>query len=476
MPEPADENEPPPLVAPVSVNGHVGPSGTPPVSAPRRIVAPANPFDVSAAYAISMRLSLALGLVPGLGTGLLLVLVAGAGFPVSIAWPQLAQAHGQVQALGYTLLFILAVGLQLFPRFLGAPLLHVQRAPWGASLVALALVARLVGQPLGPGTGRVIVLVFSMLALPVGMLMAGSVFHGLSRRSVQPDSGPSAAWRRFVVVGGLALGTALVVYVWAGLGLAVGGVVVPQGTDEALIHLELAGFATCLVLSVGSRVFGRFLLLRTLSKLETWVPRLAVGWGVGLVLVAGGWLLDGSLGAWTRLLGGAIELAVLCTWLWLIGMYAPPTRESGTPYVTNPTRRWIRLAFVFLVFSLALDVGLFGREAVFGTAPLITELSAARHALAQGFLLPLMLSMASRLLPIYSADVLRHRARLELTIDLLLVGALLRVGAEAIGGYQAVAGLFVALGGGAGVAGFAVFAIGMWSALGRLPKSTRRAA
>ena len=99
-----------------------------------------------------MRLSLALGLVPGLGTGLLLVLVAGAGLPVSIAWPQLAQAHGQVQALGYTLLFILAVGLQLFPRFLGAPLLHVQRAPWGASVVALALVARLVGQPLAPGT------------------------------------------------------------------------------------------------------------------------------------------------------------------------------------------------------------------------------------------------------------------------------------------------------------------------------------
>ena len=476
MPESADENEPAPVVAPVSVNARVGPSGTSPVPASRRIFGPVNPFDVSAPYAISMRLSLALGLVPGLGTGLLLVLVAGAGFPVSIAWPQLAQAHGQVQALGYTLLFILAVALQLFPRFLGTPLRHVQRAPWGASLVALAVVARLVGQPLAPGPGRVIVLVFSVLALPVGMLLAGSVFHGLSRRSVQPDSGPSAAWRRFVVVGGLALVAVLIVYVWAGLGLAAGGVLVPQGTDEALVHLELAGFATCLVLSVGSRVFGRFLLLRTLSKLDTWVPRLAVGWGVGLTLVAGGWLLDGSWGTWTRLIGAAIELAVLCTWLWLIGMYDQPSRESGTPYVTNPTRRWVRLAFGFLVFSLALDVGLFGREALFGMAPSMTELSAARHALAQGFLLPMMLSMASRLLPIFSADVLRHRALLEVTIDLLLVGALVRVGAEAIGGYQAVAGTLVALGGGLGVAGFTVFAIGMWSALGRLPRSTRSTA
>src|SRR5439155_1093986 len=289
-------------------------------------------------------------------------------------WTQLAQAHGQVQALGYTLLFILAVGLQLFPRFLGAPLIHVQRAQWGAGLVALALVARLVGQPLAPGVGRVTVLVFSVLALPVGMLIAGSVFHGLSRRSAQPDSGPSAAWRRFVVVAGLALGA-------------------------------------------------------------------------------------GS------------EVAILCTWLWVIGMYDNPSRESGTPYVTNPTRRWVRLAFAFLVFSLALDVVLFGREALYGTAPSLTELSAARHALAQGFLLPLMVSMASRLLPIYSADVLRRRLLLEITVDVLLVGAFVRVGAELIGGYQAVAGPLVALGGVLGVAGFAVFAAGMWSSLARLPKS-----
>ncbi len=476
MHESSGENEEVPVDAPASKNGRVGASRTPSaLAAARRIAAPANPFEVSGPYAIAMRLSLALGLLPGLGIGLLLVLVAGAGLPFTIAWPQLAQAHGQVQALGYALLFILAVGLQLFPRFLGAPLLHARRAPWGATMVALALVARLVGQPLAPSAGRVIVLTFSALALPVGMLIAGSVFHGLSRRSVQPGSGPSAAWRRLLVVGGLALGAALVVYVWAGLGLAAGRVVVPQGADEALIHLELAGFATCLVFGVGSRVFGRFLLLRTRSKLETWVPRLALGWGAGLALVAGGWLLDGLLGAWVRSLGMALELVVLCTWLWLIGMYDQPTRASGTPYVTNPTRRWIRLAFVFLVLSLALDVGLFGREALFGTAPSITELSAARHSLAQGFLLPLMVSMASRLLPVYSADVLRRRAVLELTIDLLLVGAVLRVGAEAIGGYQAVAGPLVALGGGLGVAGFSVFAIGMWSALGRLPRSTQPA-
>ncbi|HEX8966803.1 MAG TPA: hypothetical protein VF937_02920 [Chloroflexota bacterium] len=439
--------------------------------ATRRPAPPSNPFDVTGPYATAMRLSLALAVLPGLGTGLLLVLVAGAGLPISIAWPQLAQSHGQVQSFGFALVFIVAVGLQLFPRFLGAPLVHSWRAAWGAVLIAAALMARLIGQPLASGGVRAGLLLFATLGVPAGALVAGSAFHGLSRRSVQPSSGPAAAWRRFVAIGGLALGGSLIVSVWAGVGLANGDLLVPQGTDEALIHLELSGFATCLVLGVASRVFGRFLLLRTSPSLEAWVPRLALTWGLGLALVAGGWLIGESLGPVCRWVGAALELIVLCVWLGLIGLYGPPARESGTPYVTNPTRRWVRFAFAFLALSLALDTGLFGRQVLFGIAPSVTELSAARHALAQGFLLPMMVSMAARLLPIYSADVLKHRRLIELTVGLLLVGALVRVGAEALGGYQSLSGPLVALGGTLGICGFVVFAVGMWSALGRLPRS-----
>jgi hypothetical protein len=418
-----------------------------------------------------MRLALGLAILPGLGTGLLLVLVAGAHLPLAIAYPQLAQAHGQIQTLGFVLVFIVSVGLQLFPRFLGAPLQQPGRATWGASILAVALVARLIGQPLPDGAPRTILLLVAALGVPVGALLAGSAFHGLSRRSVQPAHGPAAAWRRFILVGGVSLGCALVLFVAAGLALAFGDILVDQGTDEALIHLELVGFTSCLIYGVGSRIFGRFFLLRSAASFETWVPRLASGWGVGVLVVSVGWFLPNPTGMFVRLLGGVIELVVACVWLWLSGLFAPPVRESGTPYVTNPTRRWVRLAFGFFVFGLAFSVFLFAREALSGQAPSVTELSAARHALAQGFVLPMMVSMASRLLPIYSADVLKRRWLVEGILDVLFVGAALRVAAEAIGGYNPISGELVALGGTLSIAAFVTFAVGMWSSLRRLPRS-----
>ena len=165
---------------------------------------------------------------------------------------------------------------------------------------------------------------------------------------------------------------------------------------------------------------------------------------------------------------GWVSFACSGVWLWLIGLFKSPSRPSNNPRVTDPTRRWIRSAFAFLLFGLVLYAYLAGREALIGVPPLSTELSAARHALGQGFLLPLMAVMAARILPIYSADVLRHRVLLEATVDLMLVGALLRVLAEAVGGYQPIYGALVSIGGTLTVVGFCVFAGRMWRALDRL--------
>jgi hypothetical protein len=422
--------------------------------------------DVSSVYVGLMRAALLLALLPGLGVGLLLVCVYGFRLPLLFPWPQLAQGHGQVQLLGFTLLFVMAVGLQLLPRFLAAPIRRPGRVGAGGALVALAVVLRLVAQPLDVGPARTAALVVAAAALPAGTLLALAEFASLRRRSVQPTRGPAAAWQAFVAVAVLALAAALLLHTAALLRLAGGAALVPTGLDEALIHLELAGFATSMVLGVGSRILGRMLLLRGHPALGDRLPLLAAAYGCGLAVAGAGWALDA---AWLRPAGYAAELAVVSVWLWLVGLYGRPRRPSSTPRVTDPTRRWLRGAFAFLLLGAALRLGLAGREVLVGTAAAGTELSAARHAAAQGFLLVVMVVMAARMMPVYAADVAGRRGFLEAAVDLLLVGALLRVGAELVGGYAGPAGPLTALGGIASVAGFGVFAAGLWASLARLP-------
>ena len=136
----------------------------------------AQSVDVSGPYAVVLRMAFALAILPGLGTGLLLASIAGLRLPIALGWPQLAQAHGQIQSIGFVALFIVAVGLQLFPRFLSRPLTHADRATWGSGLVVLALVARIIGQPLDPGSTRLALLLFATAALPFGLVVASSAF------------------------------------------------------------------------------------------------------------------------------------------------------------------------------------------------------------------------------------------------------------------------------------------------------------
>jgi hypothetical protein len=59
---------------------------------------------------------------------------------------------------------------------------------------------------------------------------------------------------------------------------------------------------------------------------------------------------------------------------------------------------------------------------------------------------------------------------LELLVDGLFLGALLRVGAEATGGYAPPSGPLVSLGGALGVIAFTAFAGWLWRSLEHLPR------
>jgi hypothetical protein len=404
-----------------------------------------------------IRTSLALALAGGFSIGLYLVLGFAFGLPLPAGTPALMQVHGQVQALGFVALFVMAVGAQLFPRFHGAQLDRPAQVSIGGLLLAFGIILRLVGQPLETSAAyRAPALVLSGVLELVGVLLAVSAFARVIRRGSQATEG---GWRALLPA---TMGTSLLLSLGLNLvacvELANGSLVVQFAQDEALTHLELWGFASTMVLAVSGRILPKFLLLKPTREGQLRVALLL--WAVGTIGVPIVWLIAPEA-ALARAGFALAQLLAICVFVMSLRLYEAPVRPSGMPHVTAPTRRWARTAFALLLAACAADFGNALADAG-GVPSTFTELSAARHLLAQGFLLPVIVYMAARILPGYSAYML-HRPRLLAGIVwTLLVGAAIRGIAELLGGYAPGSGALVALGGALGVAAFVVFAVGLW--------------
>jgi hypothetical protein len=416
-----------------------------------------------------MRTSLVLALAAGVSLGLYLVLGLAFSLPLAPSTPALMQVHGQAQVFGFVALFIMAVGAQLFPRFHASRLDRPAQVSFGGLLLALGVALRLVGQRLpATATARPALLVLSGLLELGGVLLVVHAFARVIR------GGPQSArtglvpipWRALLpaTMGGSLL-LALVINLLACLELASGSGVVPFAQDEGLLHLELWGFASSMVLAVSKRVFPKFLLLQPTR--EGLIRAALAFWALGSFGVPLAWLLlDGAAAA--RIMPALAQLLGAGMFVAGLRLYETPARDSGMPHVTNPTRRWVRAAFALLLVAAAADLGIAVAEALGRPAPL-TELSGARHLLAQGFLLSVIVSMAARILPGYSGYMLRRPRLLAPLAWSLLAGAALRGGAELVVGYAPGWGALVALGATLSVAGFVAFAVGLWRATGRAP-------
>jgi hypothetical protein len=287
------------------------------------------------------------------------------------------------------------------------------------------------------------------------------VVHAFARL-IRGGAGPAPnGWRALLpaTMGG-SLILALTLNLSVSVELAQGSSVVPFAHDEALIHLELWGFASTMVLAVSGRVFPKFLLFQpTRERLIR--PALAL-WAVGSFGTPAVWLfLQGAPAA--RILTTLAQLVAALLFVAALRLYELPVRQSGTPYVTNPTRRWARLAFAMLLSAAAANLGITIAESLGATAS-VTQLSAARHLLAQGFLLPLIVLMAARILPGYSGAMLHRPRLLGALVWSLLLGAALRGVAELIGGYSPGWSVLVGVGGSVAVIAFTLFAFGLWRA------------
>jgi hypothetical protein len=98
-------------------------------------------------YRLLIRTSLALGVGAGFSLGLYLLLGFAFGLPLSAATPALMQVHVQVQVFGFLAMFIMAVGVQLFPRFHATRLDRPAQVSAGGMLLATGVALRAIAQP-----------------------------------------------------------------------------------------------------------------------------------------------------------------------------------------------------------------------------------------------------------------------------------------------------------------------------------------
>jgi hypothetical protein len=417
---------------------------------------------------ILLRLSVGLAAVAGFGVGLWLLWALALGQAATIPFAALAQAHGQVQLLGFVGLFVLGAAAQLLPGFLTRPLRGRTRVIAGGYVLAASLALRLVAQPADPGLLRNLGLWLSALGEIAGVGLSLSSYLDLLRHTIQPRE----LWRRLAEAGFGFLVASVLLNLVAVATLATGAATVPEPLDAALVQLELWGFFVLVVWAITRKILSRFLLLP--PPQATWVRRGALLYVGGVIVVAGGWLAElawpSHTDALIRGLGAYLQLAGVVFFLSGMQVFRAPVRSSGAPNVTEPARRWIRFAFGWLLVGAIIEAAFATRFFLGGPSPGFFDVTAARHALGQGFALTILIGLGSRILPGFSAWAIERPRLIELVLAAVTLGATLRVlGELGVTTAGAAAEPIAAAGGTIGVAAFLVFGVSLAWTVGRGP-------
>jgi heme/copper-type cytochrome/quinol oxidase subunit 1 len=133
--------------------------------------------------------------------------------------------------------------------------------------------------------------------------------------------------------------------------------------------------------------------------------------------------------------------------------------------VSPLVRRYIKTSFVFLLAGLLLGSYMIWAEFVAVHYPPRLFITAHTHLLLVGFMLMLVMGVATWMFPRPARDDTRYRSELaEVVYWLMTIATALRAAAELVLGVSGVPALrfIVALGGFGQLVGAALFAVNMW--------------
>jgi hypothetical protein len=365
------------------------------------------------AWALAVTLSL------GAGWGALLLFAIGWNGGFQAAPADHVVAHGAAQLWGFIGLFVVGVALRFLPMGGGGP-----RAGLAFSrlLLAIFLIGVIGGfvwalvpgevRWLGPLSGAALVL-------------AAVLFLGFLLRQVGGKL--RNTWARLVTAAGVWM------VLWAAATLVLRSRAAAEGPGaygeamrQLLMELAIFGFALNSIYGFGQRLLSG--IVGSASPRGGAVE--ATFWlhNAGVALLAldhTAWAPFADLLGVAALVAGAFSYAV--------GMrgFVRVRRTTARPEVGEAAlRRYVQLAFFWLLAGLVLLLAGDLYWSARGLAPAHAYLGAVRHALTVGFMTTLILGVGQRLLPILGHTLLPWPRLVLPTFLLIAVGNLLRVGTE----------------------------------------------
>src|SRR5688500_10101913 len=141
-------------------------------------------------------------------------------------------------------------------------------------------------------------------------------------------------------------------------------------------------------------------------------------------------------------------------------------------------RRYIKTSFVFLLAGLFLGAWVIVGQFVFGAYPPRLHVTAHVHLLLVGFMLMIVMGMATWMFPRPARDDSRYRPAVAETVYwIMTVATAVRAAAEILGGFSAAPALrlLIAAGGLGQVAAALLFVVNMWTRVRLPPAAAPRA-
>lgn len=390
------------------------------------------PYEAPYRWFIAASLALAIG--GGFLLGALVALQRAMEWDWDFRSIASAQAHGQLQLVGFGGLFTIGMALRLMPRFSARPLAYRSLVVPMLVLIAGSLAVRTVAQVgMRPSSLRDALLIGSAIALLAGAL----AFAAIVWRTLAHPESRGEATTYFFCAGALGFVAA------AALNLAIviemarhGFTAAPNAKQFPLVFLEQYGFTLTFLGGVALRAVPTF-TGRARPDASARVVAVMLAAGVAMFATAQLW---GAYGAPTatsmRIASTGLLLcaAAFACIAWMSGVFHP--RANRVAAASQAPFWFVRSAMTWLLVAAALSAWYAVPTLIDGRVPDAYAIDAVRHVLAAGVLSMMVFGMAMMIVPEFAGRRLQHPAEGPLIVAMVVamnVAVSLRVWPPAVG-------------------------------------------